>query len=396
MLRTLLLGLAVLFSSVSYAQYGDFGLPEQPHDTTAVDDLIFYGEMLDMSGGYNVGDTVYNFTVYDFDGNSVTLYDELAGPKPVLLLSGSVSCLRYRDTFEIGNNSQEYLAVRNFFDEYKELFNIIFIYGIEAHPTDGNCPSNCPTTTSNDTTVVQAVDYHYRRWALKTWQDSPEHEFEFPMYADNPDNAVYNNFFQRPYGMLAINCNGTVEVRADWMNSFCLNQDNIEALVGWTEGAGTCVIDWQGEEEEEEEEGEGEEEGEEEGEGNNEGEEEEEEEEGEGEEEEEEEEDDDPVVVDIDPNSLDGDGDDSVVSVEDITTRPFSLFPNPSNGQVSVAGLAGTGLLTITDMNGRMIDQQQINGTFVQLDLSNLANGSYIISIQEEGKLPKRERLILR
>ena len=45
-LVTLLAGMAC---TLSMAQYGDFGLAEQPADTAAVDDIIYYGDFMDMS-----------------------------------------------------------------------------------------------------------------------------------------------------------------------------------------------------------------------------------------------------------------------------------------------------------------------------------------------------------
>ncbi|MDC0854583.1 hypothetical protein OAP59_02155, partial [Flavobacteriales bacterium] len=226
------------------AQYGTFGEATCPEDSAAVDDIIYYGELLDMSGGYDTGDTVFDFTVYDFDGNSLNLYTELSGEKPVVLINGSVSCLRFRGTFEPDNNGQQYVAARNYLEEHANDYNWIFIYGVEAHPTDGNCPSNCPPTVSNDTTVVQPPFYVNRRWAARGWEDSPGHDFPFTMYADNPNNAVYNNFFQRPFGMVAINCDGTVAMRGDWVNSFFMNATNVTALNEWRLESNACSIDW--------------------------------------------------------------------------------------------------------------------------------------------------------
>ena len=96
-----ILVVCLVFLSVSsaQAQYGSFGKDTCPADFIAVDDIIYYGEMLDMSNGYQVGDTVFDFTVYDFDGNPLNLYTELSGQKPVVLINGSVSCLRFRGTF---------------------------------------------------------------------------------------------------------------------------------------------------------------------------------------------------------------------------------------------------------------------------------------------------------
>jgi len=234
----------VFSAQVSTAQYGSFGKDTCPDDSTEVNDIIYYGELLDMSGGYQVGDTVFDFTVYDFDGNSINLYEELSGSKPVVLVNGSVSCLRFRGTFEPDNNGQQYIAARNYLESHVDDINWIFVYGVEAHPTDGNCPSNCPPTVSNDTTVIQPPYYVNRRWAAHGWEESPEHEFPFTMYADNADNAVYDNFFQRPFGMLAINCNGTVAMRGDWVNSFFMDAISVFQLDAWRTEGTTCSIEW--------------------------------------------------------------------------------------------------------------------------------------------------------
>ena len=240
----LLIAIALTGTQQCVAQYGTFGEDTCPEDSAAVDDIIYYGELLDMSGGYLTGDTVFDFTVYDFDGNPLNLYTELSGEKPVVLINGSVSCLRFRGTFEPDNNGQQYVAARNYLEEHINDYNWIFIYGVEAHPTDGNCPSNCPPTVSNDTTVVQPPFYVDRRWAVRGWEDSPEHDFPFTMYADNPNNAVYNNFFQRPFGLVAINCDGTVALRGDWVNSFFMDATNVTALNEWRLESDACTIDW--------------------------------------------------------------------------------------------------------------------------------------------------------
>lgn len=249
-MQRLLISTLVLFMPAAiFAQYGDFGLSEQPADTQLVNPLIDFGEMLDFSHGYHVGDTVYDFTVYDFNGNPLNLYNELAGEKPVVLVSGSVSCLRFRGVFEVPV-SQTYFNSQQFLNEHADDFNWIFIYGVEAHPTDGNCPSNCPPTTSNDTTVLQHPDYHYRRWAVETWEVAQDHDFPFTMYCDNPDNAVYNNFFGRPFGLVAINCDGTVAHRGDWFNQFIDTKG--DDLLEWKESYTSCAITWEPEEEDEE------------------------------------------------------------------------------------------------------------------------------------------------
>ena len=137
-----LTGWFLMSFAMAWGQVGDLGWAQQPADLHHVDSLPDYGPYMDMSGGYALGDTVADFTVYDFDGNALTLSEELAGDKPVVLINGSVSCIRFRDTYDMSNTAQEFFATRSFFDEHADDFNWIYIYGVEAHPTDGNCPSN--------------------------------------------------------------------------------------------------------------------------------------------------------------------------------------------------------------------------------------------------------------
>jgi hypothetical protein len=186
---------------------------------------------------------VPDFTVYNFEGESFTLSDALQDEKPVVLVSGSISCNRFRFTFE-DQQTGAYSAAREFLLTHQDDFNWVFIYGIEAHPGGGECPSNCPPTITTDTLVIQHPDYHYRRWALKTWNDAMGDGFPFPMYVDNPDNAIYNHFFERAFGLVALRCDGTVALRADWAHDFLAGDTSalLELLTDETD----CTTPWDG------------------------------------------------------------------------------------------------------------------------------------------------------
>jgi len=351
-LATLLICIACTFAT---AQYGDFGLPEQPADTAAVDDIIFYGDYMDMTGGYNVGDTVFNFTAYDFDGNAVELYEELAGPKPVVLVSGSVSCIRFRNIFDPTVPGQEVWAARTFIYDHIEDYNWIFIYGVEAHPTDGNCPSNCPPTVNTDTAVVQPSIYAERRWAMHDWLNSPEHDMPFTMYADNPDNAIYNNFFQRPFGLIAMNCDGTVAIRADWVTNFFADSDNVDALLDFRLNYNMCTIDWQPEEEDVDDGDETDDDGT---------------------------DDDEPIDYDGPDYALDGHSDNEVASnvSEAAALDGLRVYPNPARTTLTVASNALDATWLLTDMQGRTVatwTQTQRRSTF---DVGHLPRGHYILT----------------
>ena len=366
------------------AQYGTFGEATCPEDSAAVDDIIYYGELLDMSGGYDTGDTVFDFTVYDFDGNPLNLYTELSGEKPVVLINGSVSCLRFRGTFEPDNNGQQYVAARNYLEEHINDYNWIFIYGVEAHPTDGNCPSNCPPTVSNDTTVVQPPFYVDRRWAVRGWEDSPEHDFPFTMYADNPNNAVYNNFFQRPFGMVAINCDGTVAMRGDWVNSFFMNSTNVTALNEWRLESNPCSIEWTPDDDGTDDDGT----------------------------------DDDGTDDDgTDDDGTDDDGtDDDDTPLDDgpsealtggnlnneVVSNGFiqgssdlKIYPNPARDLVQIEGLENDARVLLIDMSGRALLDVESTDQVLRIDASAFSPGPYIVIVHEASKAPQRRNLII-
>ena len=359
--------LAGMACTLSIAQYGDFGLAEQPADTAVVDDIIYYGDYMDMSGGYNVGDTVFDFTAYDFDGNPINLYDQLAGERPVVLVSGSVSCIRFRNVFDPLVPGQEVWAARTFIYDHQDDFNWIFIYGVEAHPTDGNCPSNCPPTINTDTAVVQPAVYSERRWAMHDWENSTEHDMPFTMYADNPDNSIYNNFFQRPFGLLALNCDGTVGIRADWVTSFFLDISNEEELMMFRQGYTSCQIDWEPEEDEDEEEQDDTEDDTEDDDttgGDDDS------------------DDDEPVDYDGPNHALEGhtgNGTASDLSEQAPTGAALRVFPNPAQSVLTVVSDVRINSLQLTDLRGRTVAQWTAVDRILTLPVADLPRGQYVL-----------------
>ena len=379
----LMIAFALIGARQCTAQYGTFGEATCPEDSAAVDDIIYYGELLDMSGGYDTGDTVFDFTVYDSDGNSLNLYTELSGEKPVVLINGSVSCLRFRGTFDPDNNGQQYVAARNYLEEHANDYNWIFIYGVEAHPTDGNCPSNCPPTVSNDTTVVQPPFYVNRRWAARGWEDSPEHDFPFTMYADNPNNAVYNNFFQRPFGMVAINCDGTVAMRGDWVNSFFMNSTNVTALNEWRLESNPCSIEWtpdDGTDDDGTDDDGTDDDGTDDDGTDDDG------------------TDDDDTPLDDGPSlALTGGNQNNEVVSNSFIEAPSNLkiYPNPAQDLLQIEGLENAARVLLIDISGRELMDVESTDQMLRIDASAFSPGPYILIVLEESKAPQRRTLVI-
>jgi len=60
--------------------------------------------------------------------------------------------------------------------------------------------------------------------------------------------------------------------------------------------------------------------------------------------------------------------------------EPLSIYPNPSNGQVSIKGIVADEL-TITNLNGQVILTKNVSGqTQTSLDLSSLNAGVYFVN----------------
>ncbi|MFZ1798665.1 MAG: T9SS type A sorting domain-containing protein, partial [Chitinophagaceae bacterium] len=70
----------------------------------------------------------------------------------------------------------------------------------------------------------------------------------------------------------------------------------------------------------------------------------------------------------------------------------ISLYPNPAKNTVTVKGLNknSTATIRITDMNGREISKQNfIQSSTATLNIRALAQGSYFMLVEENGKVTK-------
>ncbi len=311
------------YSQVTYenAMTENLGWPFLPLDLEPIAPLENYGELNDYSGGYMIGDTVADFTVYDFFGNSLTLSEQLTGDKPVIIMNSSVSCIRFRNLFDLTIDSQETTTAREFILDHLEDFNWIFIYNLEAHPSDGNCPSNCPPVETLDSAVTQGPDYGYRRYAMHNWETHGfPYEFPFTMYSDNPDNGIYNNYFRRAFGIVVLSCEGVVLQRGDWANQFItFETDYLTSLAAETYQQCEVI-------EEEEE-----------------------------------------------------------VGISSNLEETFVVYPNPVENNLVLNGLSGTGTIQLYGSMGQLIWNKNINDLSIPIDASDLEKGVYTLTVFTNG-----------
>ncbi len=86
----------------------------------------------------------------------------------------------------------------------------------------------------------------------------------------------------------------------------------------------------------------------------------------------------------------------SVVGISDPVEGTFSLYPNPTNGQLTIelSELKGDDRVTVVDAQGRVVFDQQALSTRVEADLQGLSKGIYTVHVSNTVE-SNSQRLIL-
>jgi len=74
----------------------------------------------------------------------------------------------------------------------------------------------------------------------------------------------------------------------------------------------------------------------------------------------------------------------------------IQLFPNPTTGSVTVVLSRPIGEIEIYNLQGKLLFQKEISEKQTQLDLSNYANGVYLIRIEQEGQFTNQKVILQR
>ncbi|MFK7757985.1 MAG: T9SS type A sorting domain-containing protein [Flavobacteriales bacterium] len=85
--------------------------------------------------------------------------------------------------------------------------------------------------------------------------------------------------------------------------------------------------------------------------------------------------------------------DPAFVSVEEVSMDKFSVYPNPSNGDVTISGADDLSSITVFNLMGKkVLSLDEFQNNTVKLELSS---GNYIISFESKNGQVKTEQLII-
>jgi uncharacterized surface protein with fasciclin (FAS1) repeats len=76
----------------------------------------------------------------------------------------------------------------------------------------------------------------------------------------------------------------------------------------------------------------------------------------------------------------------SYLGLDETSVLSFNVYPNPAQNEIQVAGVEG--MVSIADMSGKILLTKELNNNAV--DISALSAGSYIISVDNNGKTGKQ------
>lgn len=214
--------------SIAQIQPG-FGLNALPQDNEPICNIPVVSANPTGSGPA-VGQMVQNFRLYEIDGTEHLLSDELSDGVPVLLISGSLTCPRFRDKIPDINNMSLI---------YGDALKIFIVYTVEAHPTTPSPYSGTIWITSQnmDSNILhpQPTTYGERKSLIDTLNGM--YDINVPILVDGPCNYWWQYFGSGANNAFLIDPNGIVYAKHDWFNQYPLNMYcNIDVLTSMLSG----------------------------------------------------------------------------------------------------------------------------------------------------------------
>ena len=192
------------------------GIGSLPNDTDSVCPIVPRAQGNPWTQ-VHVGDTMADFTLWDINGDSVTLSEMLNSGKRVLMVAGSYTCPIFR------NHMSDLNAVAAQFGNQIECFAV---YEVEAHPTGSAQPSSGNLNPSNPP-YNQPNTYGERKSNLQDLLNGangpPAGNYipvpvSVPIYIDGPCNEWWQ-YYNGPNNAYLIDTNGVLFAYHNWFNN---------------------------------------------------------------------------------------------------------------------------------------------------------------------------------
>lgn len=227
--------LTTILTSVSFSQIvlkPHIGLNSKPLDSDTSCYFQPYTGSFNTTG-YQVGDTVNDFTLYSYDGDTLNLRKELEKGKPVVLISSSYTCPVYRGKVP---------DINALMTQFSDSVSIFVIYTIEAHPYIDISPYfgfvNTGQVNINAGILYRLTQTYGERRNMVRIMDSAM-TMNAPIFIDGPCDTWLRNFGPAPNNAYLITTQGIVHSKHPWLNKAPQNMANdINVLFGNSGGNG--------------------------------------------------------------------------------------------------------------------------------------------------------------
>ena len=210
----------ILFSTLSisslYSQVNllpSIGIDGLPNDSDTVCDIIPRNQGNPWTE-INIGDTMADFTLYDINGDSLTLSSILDTGKKVLMVAGSYTCPIFRNQMSIINDVHE---------QFGDEIECFVVYTVEAHPTGSVMPYSGNINPTNPP-YYQPTTYGERKDNLQDMINGIGDgayipvQIDVPIYIDGPCNEWWE-YFNGPNNAYLIDNNGVLFAYHNWFSN---------------------------------------------------------------------------------------------------------------------------------------------------------------------------------